>query len=80
MWTISLEEVIEATGGRLLFGTANGVKGISIDSRTIGEGEMFVAIKGARFDGHDFLGEALRPSSMSQAPLRPCRTSPAISG
>ncbi len=76
MWTISLEEVIKATGGRLLFGTSNGVKGISIDSRTIGEGEMFVAIKGARFDGHDFLGEALNKGSgaiVSVPPAAPPR-------
>ena len=31
------------------------IKGLSIDSRTIREGELFVAIKGDRFDGHDFL-------------------------
>jgi len=59
MLDLTLKEVIEATGGKLLFGTLNGVKGISIDSRTIKEGELFVALKGARFDGHDFLGEAL---------------------
>lgn len=56
---LSLEEIIGATGGRLLFGKLNGARGISIDSRRIGKGELFVAIKGARFDGHDFLGEAL---------------------
>lgn len=33
--------------------------GVSIDSRTIGEGELFFAVKGDRFDGHDFVGEAL---------------------
>jgi len=59
MWNISLSEVIEATGGRLLFGKPNGVKGISIDSRTIKEGELFIALKGERFDGHNFLNEAL---------------------
>ena len=31
------------------------IKGVSIDSRTIREGELFVAIKGDRFDGHDFV-------------------------
>ena len=56
---MSLKEIIGATRGRLLSGTPNGVSGISIDSRTIGEDELFIAIKGANFDGHDFLGEAL---------------------
>ena len=36
------------------------IKGISIDSRTIKKGELFVAIKGARFDGHDFVPEVIK--------------------
>jgi UDP-N-acetylmuramoyl-tripeptide--D-alanyl-D-alanine ligase len=36
------------------------IKGVSIDSRTVGEGELFIAIKGDRFDGHDFVPEAIR--------------------
>jgi len=35
------------------------IKGISIDSRTIKEGELFVAIRGDRFDGHDFVTEVI---------------------
>ncbi len=35
------------------------VKGFSIDSRTIASGELFFAIRGPRFDGHDFVGAAL---------------------
>lgn len=31
----------------------------SIDSRTIAAGELFFAIKGERFDGHDFVGAAM---------------------
>jgi len=36
------------------------IKGVSIDSRTIREGELFVAIKGDRFDGHDFVPEVMK--------------------
>ncbi len=36
------------------------IKGVSIDSRTIKAGELFVAIKGDRFDGHDFVPEAIK--------------------
>lgn len=32
---------------------------VSTDTRTIQAGDLFVALKGARFDGHDFLGEAV---------------------
>jgi UDP-N-acetylmuramoyl-tripeptide--D-alanyl-D-alanine ligase len=33
--------------------------GVSIDSRSVGEGELFVAIAGPRHDGHDHLAEAV---------------------
>lgn len=33
--------------------------GYSIDSRTIGAGELFFAVTGERFDGHDFVAAAL---------------------
>ncbi len=57
--TLGLGEIAEATGGRLLRGgPAATVTGVSIDSRTIGAGQLFVAVKGPRFDGHDFLAAA----------------------
>jgi UDP-N-acetylmuramyl pentapeptide synthase len=31
----------------------------SIDSRTVRPGELFFAVKGERFDGHDFVASAL---------------------
>jgi UDP-N-acetylmuramoyl-tripeptide--D-alanyl-D-alanine ligase len=36
------------------------IRGISIDSRTVQAGELFVALRGDRFDGHDFVPDALR--------------------
>ncbi|KPJ60050.1 MAG: hypothetical protein AMJ46_08670 [Latescibacteria bacterium DG_63] len=35
------------------------ISGISIDSRTIRMGELFVALRGTNFDGHDFVEQAL---------------------
>ncbi|HQP10850.1 MAG TPA: UDP-N-acetylmuramoyl-tripeptide--D-alanyl-D-alanine ligase [Candidatus Omnitrophota bacterium] len=35
------------------------VKGFSINTRTINRGEAFIAIKGPKFDGHDFIKEAV---------------------
>lgn len=62
MKDLSLREIIEATGGRMLAGEPCDVafNGVSIDSRTIKKGELFIPIKGYRFDGHDFLGEAMK--------------------
>ncbi|RMG69337.1 MAG: UDP-N-acetylmuramoyl-tripeptide--D-alanyl-D-alanine ligase [Nitrospirae bacterium] len=56
----TLNEIVEATGGRLLLKGADLFTGLSIDSRTIRDGELFIALKGERFDGHDFLGQALQ--------------------
>jgi UDP-N-acetylmuramoyl-tripeptide--D-alanyl-D-alanine ligase len=39
---------------------AGSMPGISIDTRTIRPGEAFCAIRGDRFDGHDFAGKAFR--------------------
>lgn len=40
--------------------TTNAVaEGYSIDSRTVAAGELFFAVKGERFDGHDFVHAAL---------------------
>ncbi|GBE06218.1 MAG TPA: UDP-N-acetylmuramoyl-tripeptide--D-alanyl-D-alanine ligase [Nitrospirae bacterium] len=58
MATITTEEIIKATGGELLSENTGSFKGASIDSRTISEGEIFFAIKGPRFDGHNFLEDA----------------------
>ena len=57
----TIPEVLEATQGRLIQGHLHQViGGISTDSRTLKPGEMFVALKGERFDGHVFLLQALK--------------------
>ncbi len=57
----TIEEILEATGGRLIGGSRRSrVSGVSIDSRTIKPKELFVAIRGARFDGHNFIAQAKR--------------------
>ena len=58
--TFSIEEILKATGGRLLQGERNAFfQGISTDSRTVAEGELFIALKGTHFDGHHYALEAL---------------------
>ncbi|WP_027237003.1 UDP-N-acetylmuramoyl-tripeptide--D-alanyl-D-alanine ligase [Leisingera caerulea] len=54
LWTA--EEAAAATGGQAQGDWA--VSGLSIDTRTIEAGDMFVALKAAR-DGHDFVAQAL---------------------
>ncbi len=58
---LTIEEVLRATGGKLLQGKGNAFfPGISTDSRTVTEGELFIALKGPRFDGHHYALEALK--------------------
>ena len=35
--------------------------GVSIDSRTVAPGDLFVALHGPNHDGHDYVAAALRP-------------------
>jgi len=52
---LSVEEVAAVTGGTVLSGAPNtSVAGVSIDSRTLSPGALFVALRAQR-DGHDFL-------------------------
>ena len=57
--TLTLDEIARATHGRVAAGgPAATVAGVSIDSRTIAKGQLFVAVKGPNFDGHDFVAAA----------------------
>ena len=55
LWTS--KEVAVATGGQSL-GEWD-VDGVCIDSRSVAVGDLFIALGGPRFDGHDFVVEAL---------------------
>src|SRR5690242_16422080 len=55
---LTLDEINAAVGGTLEGPGNVKVKGYSIDSRTLKPGELFVAIKGPRFDGHQFVQQA----------------------
>ncbi len=39
--------------------------GVSTDTRSVGEGQLFVALRGERFDGHEFLGQALTQGAVA---------------
>jgi UDP-N-acetylmuramoyl-tripeptide--D-alanyl-D-alanine ligase len=57
--TTALSEVAAATSGRVVSGAPGShVGGVTIDSRRVDPGQLFVAIAGPRFDGHDFVAEA----------------------
>ncbi|MGV8832016.1 MAG: UDP-N-acetylmuramoyl-tripeptide--D-alanyl-D-alanine ligase [Devosia sp.] len=55
----SIAEILAATGGKTALEPTLPIHSISIDSRELGPEALFVAIKGDRFDGHDFVDQAL---------------------
>jgi len=55
----TVQDIVRATQGALVAGDLGvPVTGVSIDSRTLGVGEAFFAIRGYRLDGHAFLADA----------------------
>ena len=64
LWTS--EEVAVATHGRLTPDISTWhASGVSIDSRTCKPGDLFVAISGDQFDGHDFIAQAFDAGASS---------------
>jgi UDP-N-acetylmuramoyl-tripeptide--D-alanyl-D-alanine ligase len=59
-WTV--QEIARALGVAVPAGLAPvaRVAGVSIDSRAVGRGQLFIAIRGPRHDGHDFVAAALQ--------------------
>ncbi len=71
---LTIREVREATGGRLLNGSEKGkVTGVSTDSRTVKRGDLFFALQGPKFDGHDYLKEVFRRGAAGAVVSRPVR-------
>jgi len=60
MPAFTIGDIVRGSGGALLGGDLGiAVAGISIDSRNLGVGEAFFAIRGERLDGHGFLRDAV---------------------
>jgi UDP-N-acetylmuramoyl-tripeptide--D-alanyl-D-alanine ligase len=56
-----VKDLLEATGGKLKQGSLSAkVKTVGADSRTIKKTDAFIAICGEKFDGHQFIKDALQ--------------------
>jgi UDP-N-acetylmuramoyl-tripeptide--D-alanyl-D-alanine ligase len=55
LWT--MPEISAATGG--VAGSSFAASGVSIDSRSVKPGDLFIALKGPSFDGHSYVAAAL---------------------
>ncbi len=76
----SADDALRWSSGELVRGAREArFTGVSIDSRNVPVGSLFVAISGARFDGHDFLEDAVRAGAAGVV-LRAGRKAPETAG
>ncbi|HJW85149.1 MAG TPA: Mur ligase domain-containing protein, partial [Candidatus Brocadiaceae bacterium] len=66
MEILECEEVARATNGKTSTDTGKALKisGISRDSKSVKPGDLFVAIKGERHDGHDYIEQAMNAGAV----------------
>ncbi|MFN3531473.1 MAG: UDP-N-acetylmuramoyl-tripeptide--D-alanyl-D-alanine ligase [Candidatus Brocadia sp.] len=65
MEVLSLDEVVNAVCGRMVLADKSAkVRGISTDSRNVRKGDLFFALKGERFDGHQFVVQAMNAGAV----------------
>ncbi len=57
LWLV--EDAVSITAGALLGQMAGPITGVSIDSRTLTPGDLFIAVRGDTLDGHDYVGKAI---------------------
>ena len=69
LWTAA--EAAVATGSAPVPGANWTARGVSIDTRAVAPADLFVALKGPRFDGHDFVAAALSSGAAAAMVDRP---------
>jgi len=59
-------KILSPVKGELLMGSRDrSFSGINTDSRTVGKGQLFWALRGGTFDGHDFVKEAIKKGAVA---------------
>ena len=84
MEPLTVDFIAQAMNGTLRIDGGNSqtlkmlIRGVSTDSRSIEKGELFFAIRGERFDGHDFAEEAVSRSGTLAVVSKPMDGVPAL--
>ena len=61
---MEMRDAAAATGGALIHGNQT-FSGVSTDTRSVQAGQLFAALRGERFDGHDFVAAALQRGAVA---------------
>ncbi len=73
---LSVEEIVKVTGAWLISGGKGEVfQKVSTDSRKVEGGELFIALKGPRYDGNNFAQQALEKGARGVLVSRPLYSS-----
>ncbi len=65
MATFAANLIAQWTGGRWLSPAPASIRGVSIDSRSLNVGNLFIAIRGVRYDGHCFVRQAFEKGAVA---------------
>ena len=74
---MALPEAARAVGGKVL-GAPVSFAGVATDSRAIATGDLFVALKGERFDGHAYVAQAIQHGAAAALVSQPVAAEVAI--
>ncbi|ABM62859.1 UDP-N-acetylmuramoyl-tripeptide--D-alanyl-D-alanine ligase [Halorhodospira halophila] len=75
---LSLEQIAALTGAELIGNGGGAVTGVALDSRRATSGSLFVALPGARCDGHDFADDAAARGAVAVLGTRPVGALPTL--
>lgn len=78
MITITADKIAAITGGLLLGPGDVTIAGVSTDTRQIRPGDLFLALRGERYDAHDFLHQAVEAGAGALMVSRPLEAAPGV--
>jgi UDP-N-acetylmuramoyl-L-alanyl-D-glutamate--2,6-diaminopimelate ligase len=65
---VTLAQLAEAVPGEIIGSPATAISDVTHDSRAAGPGDLFVAIRGANRDGHDFVASSAAAAAAVEVP------------
>ena len=61
---MTLNEIIDVVNGETELNSDEEIKDIKTDTRKINKGDIFIALKGKNYDGHDYVNEAIKKGAI----------------